>query len=1047
MFHVTSGKHSIISEPLDCISESPTEYEPASDLSPARPRPLMTEILPRSLCPKLTAPALSPGTVPSAAIEATSSQPAPSAFSETCWTEIPRHGGPARDAVTPAWELLTKNRFSALSVEPISDSKTMPPILRGGNANRFNRVAEELHEYFKAGRRRKLPRHPPPFRHKSNKASELKCAIFDYIENKHEISVPWPKLMGANPPLSRLEFWNRISLSRLRFKDDKRSYVVIREADPNGHARILQLHVPPVGPYSEAHAEAQATYRDDGEIFARGLRVFRERLLELGAPAADVQKLYDGYEVALKHWPAQARKRNYGGALDYPDKLAEETQRLLEAGFIEGPLHYAPHVVQGMGGIWKPEKQKWRTVMDATSSGVNPASVHLGAEYDMLEHALSDLRPGQYMSAFDLTDAFCNWPYTPAHSDLWGFRDELSGHYFRYRFMAFGGAQSPAVQQHWARILKKIVSEHGLRYCRPGSEAARRSDGFRCAAAYLDDFHLHHPVDISREAAEEQFDSVLQLLDYLGIRYKSSKNIRPTKCCEFIGLIIDSVAETVTISDERAAKLRDEIAEFLAGQPAGSSIPRRKLAALVGKLQWVARVVPAGQFMLRSSYDSLHALDADVASRPVAERWRSDVMCPVTLACRRDLSRFSLALQQLKGRPIYLNNLSTDNGIWTGIIPESDELLDADGSFGVSVEDVEVLTGDAAGSMGGGWWRHRRMAFEFEPAFRAPRASSNYRELATALEMLKRWGPEMPRGQRVLIRTDNITTAACVNKQSTKHATLRPLVSELVQLVSDLGLDVRARHIPGLKNLLADRLSRQLVLASRDDGDWRFRHDEFRVIESYFPRKFDVDACADPLGHNAHCERFYSRLDSCLEHSWSGLHTWCNADWEILEPVLAHFRKCYAASPDDTSAVFVVPVWPSARWWRLLRGARVVHVYEAGTRLFSAPGPPSLTHAGVTGLHGVSQAATESHRSPAKRRDCGATNWDTAVLYFPSACRLLSRGTESARGDGIDGGHSGGTGQCMALRGPELCGATVADIETLRSVSKRALQHLRRADF
>ncbi len=61
-------------------------------------------------------------------------------------------GRPARRGGSPAWELPVGNRFSVLSDLPTDDT---PSVLRGGNAYRFNRVAEELHEHYRGQRRRK----------------------------------------------------------------------------------------------------------------------------------------------------------------------------------------------------------------------------------------------------------------------------------------------------------------------------------------------------------------------------------------------------------------------------------------------------------------------------------------------------------------------------------------------------------------------------------------------------------------------------------------------------------------------------------------------------------------------------------------------------------------------------------------------------------------------------------------------------------------------------------------------------------------------------
>ena len=83
---------------------------------------------------------------------------------------------------------------------------------------------------------------------------------------------------------------------------------------------------------------------------------------------------------------------------------------------------------------------------------------------------------------------------------MWGYM--VKGSYFRYRYMAFGGCQSPSVQQRWARILKGIINKHGLMFCKG---RAADYDTFRRTGAYVDDFAMQHAAHLSLAEAQEQF--------------------------------------------------------------------------------------------------------------------------------------------------------------------------------------------------------------------------------------------------------------------------------------------------------------------------------------------------------------------------------------------------------------------------------------------------------------------------------------------------------------------------------------------------------------
>jgi hypothetical protein len=445
------------------------------------------------------------------------------------------------------------------------------------------------------------------------------------------------------------------------------------------------------------------------------------------------------------------------------------------------------------------------------------------------------------------------------------------------------------------------------------------------------------------------------LLDYLGFQYKPSKNIYPAREVEYIGFVINSEKRHVSITPDRAAKLIDAIDDFEASSNA-SPPTRRELAGLIGQLQWVAQIAHGGQHHLQACYRARDAFLASDAARwegmtlTAAARarvqWAAHVRVAVDADVHKELRFWRELLTSRPRRRLYLNNLTVANGFWDGEIAETDEHLDRDGGDGVSAEDVEVFTGDAAGNAGGGWWRTRRMAVPFPLSERAPLKSSNFRELKTALAMLERWGPQL-RGRRILVRTDNMTTMKVINKLTTASADLKPLAERIYALATEFDIDVRARHIPGLKNILADRLSRELFLRAGDSGDIMLRRDEFAAIQRMQPRPFDMDACSDALGDNAHCECYFSFLDSCLEHSWKGKSVWCFPETHMIESTLRHFNAHFTSSPTDTSAAFLLPFWPQAPWWRLLRDFRVDAQYAKGAELFTEPGPPAQSQTAV----------------------------------------------------------------------------------------------------
>jgi hypothetical protein len=606
---------------------------------------------------------------------------------------------------------------------------------------------------------------------------------------------------------------------------------------------------------------------------------------------------------------------------------------MLAKGYVEGPLHYTPHIVQGLGGVWKPEKDKWRTIVNGTSSGVNPASVPLGADYDMLGDVLAPLRPNMYMSGFDVSDAFLNWPIQE-DSDLWGYK--VGGRYYRYCYMAFGGCQSPSVQQRWARILKGIINEHGLMFCK--GRAADYST-FSCTGAYVDDFAMQHAAHLTLDEAREQFASVERLLAILGFENKKSKNVYPCTRAVYVGFEIDTVAQTVGITEERAQDLTSEIDAELATRRAGGTWGRRALSSLVGKLQFVAQILTHGQRLLTDLYDMREAfVDPNDKIRPsLKARWAESVLVTCSEAGLAALEDWKRRLEVLPSTPIYLGDLTLPSGFWKGAGVEADEILDGDGVGGRSAHDVAVLTGDASGRASGGWFEDERMVYLFEPDECAPIRSSNFRELKTVLLMLERWGDKCE-GRRVLVRSDNSTTVAAVNRGCSQHEGLRELAEAIRLRCQTLNIKLAARHIPGLKNGLADALSRMSAPHLRPGASgWSLDEDQWLALERASGRAFDVDAFADAMGYNSHCPRFWSTADSAFCHGWAGLHCWAFPDFADIDTALRHFRAEQGMDAQRTSAVFLVPEWTRAPWWKFLKSGRILGRFAAETLVLRKP--------------------------------------------------------------------------------------------------------------
>jgi hypothetical protein len=122
--------------------------------------------------------------------------------------------------------------------------------------------------------------------------------------------------------------------------------------------------------------------------------------------------------------------------------------------------------------------------------------------------------------------------------------------------------------------------------------------------------------------------------------------------------------------------------------------------------------------------------------------------------------------------------------------------------------------------------------------------------------------------------------------------------------------------------------------ADPQTDDRQFDVTKFAELEADFG-PFSVDCCADPLGKNSLCEKFFSVVDSLLKHDLAGLNVWMNCPFRKLEQFLWHYLLSKVKSPSNTSGCFVIPEALVPKLQYLLQDMEVVRYYPKGTRLFT----------------------------------------------------------------------------------------------------------------
>jgi len=118
---------------------------------------------------------------------------------------------------------------------------------------------------------------------------------------------------------------------------------------------------------------------------------------------------------------------------------------------------------------------------------------------------------------------------------------------------------------------------------------------------------------------------------------------------------------------------------------------------------------------------------------------------------------------------------------------------------------------------------------------------------------------------------------------------------------------------------------------------------------------FGSDASVDVLRRMSAFDADYTHLD------FSGRCTWVNVPHAHVGGVLSQYLAQKRVAPEHTAAVFVVPEWPSSKWFRGLAHFRVLKRFPCGKEIFCAP--PS--------------------KPGGRMRYFGSSKWATLILYDP----------------------------------------------------------------
>ena len=460
-------------------------------------------------------------------------------------------------------------------------------------------------------------------------------------------------------------------------------------------------------------------------------------------------------------------------------------------------------------------------------------------------NTLLDLLSGsEFFTTIDLKDAYFS---IPIHADHYKYlRFEWNSTLFEFICLPFGLSSAPRV---FTKVLKPFV-------------ASIRNKGIRLVI-YLDDMAI---ISSSRELSSQEAAIVVQILESLGFIINREKSVLiPSQKIVFLGYVIDSVAMTVSLPEEKLNKLKEQTLS-LSRKPQCSI---RELAHVIG--------------LIVSSFPAIKS----------ARLYYCDLeVCKLAALSSSDGDYNAI---------VYLSQLARDSLRWFVV---NSHLYN--GTRISKPSKVMTMTTDAShlgwgvvcdGVSSSGLWSSKEQAMHI-----------NWLELSAVLFGVKCF----VHSHNCLVKVfcDNSTAVTYINNLGGMVPSLHAVSKSIWEWCFAHHCVLEAFHIPGSSNLQADSLSRQY----NRNLEWKLHPTVFKWISNslFVP---DIDLFASRLNFQTSvyvswCPDPGAWAVDAFSFCWREFKPYIFPPFSLLGRILTKLKV--EEVPD---ALVIAPWWPIAHWY------------------------------------------------------------------------------------------------------------------------------------
>ena len=464
----------------------------------------------------------------------------------------------------------------------------------------------------------------------------------------------------------------------------------------------------------------------------------------------------------------QSFQKNLPTASANPDIVSSNLSTEVSLGRMAGPFVTPPFQnfqVSRIVSAPKKNSNKFRTIFHLSypKSGSNSINFSISKEdfslqYVTIDDAIEGIKrfgSGCFLAKTDIESAFRLVPVHPDDYELLGMCWE--GEYYYDKVLPFGLRSAPSIFNKFSDALEWILLN-------------KRKISFVCHI--LDDFLLIEPP-----AAMPPFDStcqqsltdMLSTFETINIPIAQGKTQGPSQVLEFMGILLDTIKMQARLPTDKIEKLHAIFGQFQHRK----SCTLKELQSLIGTLNFACKVVPPGRPFLQR----MIALTRNVKKQHHHIKLNSGFF--------QDLQMWKEFILNWNGANFFLSSEWHDSSTL-------DMHTDASGTLGFG------------GIFGTKWfqgkWRpHQKLG--------QPGISISWQELFAIVVACQIWG-NLLHDHRITFHCDNEAVVSIINTKRSRIPRVMDLLRHLTLLTLQHNIYIRAVHIPGKHNDIADSISR-----------------------------------------------------------------------------------------------------------------------------------------------------------------------------------------------------------------------------------------------